>query len=259
MAKKPSWDNYLNSGYYNGSGVAALQGQLGSYTTDQAALRQQATAQYQGTYDAQTLALRQELESILGGYSNQLSGLDQAYEMQRRATNSQYDQSGSQAQVALTKRGLGRSSVVGTTAAAIEGARNQALNDLANKETDAISDIQNNIALAKKQSADSLNGLASGFASQVEARANELYNTNLAAQTNINVQIAALQQAGWNAYMSWYYSHGPGKKSSSSHRSSSHPGSANSSKAPTTNNMYNYANNTQGGTGANSWFATGAR
>lgn len=233
MAKnKPTWNGYQNSGFSTASGVAGLQNQMGNYSLDQAVLNQQAEAQYKPTYNANVLALNQELEKLLGGYNNQLSGLSLTYDQQRRATNSQYDQSGSAALSQLGKRGMGRSSIVGTTLGALEGARNQALGDIGAKEGDAYGDIYANMALAQNQNAASLRGLSDNYAGQVEARAKELYTTNAAAQAQLAYQIAQLQQAGYQYYVNQVNKKN-GSKSSGGHSSG---GGSGGNSSPTTSN-----------------------
>lgn len=235
MAKKPpSYNSWLGSGYGASSNIAALQQQMAGYATDYDTLSQQATAAYTPTYNANLLALQQQIETQLGAYNNQLSGLNLSYDKQRRNLNAQYDQSNSTAMNALTKRGVGRSSIVGTTTAAIEGARGQALADVEAAETDAYGDIYNNMSLAQNQYAASDRQLRNDYATQIESRINELRNTNQTAQTQLALQIAQLQQSSYQQYLNWYYNHGPGKKksksrSSSSSRSSGSSGSSSSS------------------------------
>lgn len=222
MAKKPpSYDSWLESGYGASANIAALQQQMAGYATDYDTLSKQATAAYTPTYNASLLALQQQLEAQLGGYNNQLSGLNLAYDKQRRNLNAQYDQSLSSALNNLTKRGIGRSSIVGTTSAAIEGARGQALDDVGAAETDAYEDIYNNIALAQNQYAASERQLRNDYAAQIESRINELRNANQTAQTQLQLQIAQLQQSGYQQYLNWYYKYGPGKPKKKASSSSS--------------------------------------
>jgi len=217
MAKKPTWARYQNSAYYQASNVAALQQAAAGYTTDPETLRTQAVTAYQPTYDATKQSLQQEKETALNSYNNQLSGLSQTYDQQERSANAQYDASRTSALNALTKRGLGRSSIVGVTSSAIENARNQALNDIQEKESDAYADIYNNITLTETQAAAKLQQLADSYNQQIEARMNELKTANQTAATNIQAQIAALQQSGYNAYVA---SVKKGSGGGSSHRSS---------------------------------------
>lgn len=234
--KPPSFSSWKSSGYGSAANIAALQEQMAGYATDYNTLSQQATAAYTPTYNANLLALQQQLETQLGGYSNQLSGLSLTYDKQRRNLNSQYDQSLNSAMNNLTKRGIGRSSIVGTTSAAIEGARGQALDDVGAAETDAYEDIYSNIALAQNQYAASDRQLRNDYAAQIESRINELRNTNQTAQTQLQLQIAQLQQSGYQQYLNWYYKYGPGKKKSSSRSSKKSSSSSAGSKTSTPSN-----------------------
>lgn len=227
--KPPSFSSWQSSGYGSAANIAALQEQMAGYATDYDTLSQQAAAAYNPTYNANLLALQQQLETQLGAYNNQLSGLGLSYDKQRRNLNSQYDQSLSSSMNNLTKRGIGRSSIVGTTSAAIEGARGQALADVEAAETDAYGDIYENMTLAQNQYAASDRQLRNDHAAQIEARINELRNTNQTAQTQLQLQIAQLQQSGYQQYLNWYYKYGPGKKKQSSKSSSKSSSSGSSS------------------------------
>jgi len=252
--KKPTYAGFQNSGYYNASNIAALQGLAGNYTTDRDALRAQAEAALRPTLDAQKLALNQQLENSLLSYNNQLSGSEQNFDIQRRGMNTQYNQSLSQGLNQLGKRGLQRSSAVGTTIGSIEGARNQALNDLGNKQTDFVNDLYNQIALARKQNGDSIAGLDSGYATQLDARVNELYNTNTAALTQLQLQLGQLQGSAYQQYVNQLNKQN--KSSGGGSRMSSSGGTV--PPPATTKPTYQY-NNTQGGSGASGWFASGVR
>lgn len=253
--KKPTWAGYQGSGFYNASGVAALQEQLGNYSTDRTALAAQADMYLQPQYNTQQLALQQEVERTMAGYNNQLSGMEQTIALQQRAMNSQYNKSGFDSMNQLGKRGLGRSSIVATTLNSIEGARNQALGDLSTKYADTRGDIERNIALAQQQGAASQRSLTDNYALQRTAKAEELYNANLAAQTNLQVQIAQLLQAGYNAYVNQFNKQNKGGGGSSHKRS----GSGGKKDTTSGSNNFNKYNNTQGGSGANGWFASGVR
>ena len=104
---------------------------------------------------------------------------------------------------ALTKRGLGRSSLVSTQGTYLENQRNQALGDIDRDETNAINAINEKIALLTDQAAQSEKTLSGNYARQIEARINELRTQNQTAATNLQLQIAALQMQGYQAYQEW--------------------------------------------------------
>jgi len=202
-AQPADMEQFRATPYYQGLGIEALQGQLAGYTTDDAALRQQAEAQYRPTYDAEVEALRQQLAQQVQGYGGQIEGIGASYDRQRRSTNEAYDQSAVQLDNALTKRGLGRSSLVASQGAYLEKQRNRALEEIDRDENQAISAINERIAQLTDQAAQSERTLAGNYARQLENRVNELKTQNRNASVSLQLQIAALQQQGYEAYQDW--------------------------------------------------------
>ncbi len=196
-------DAFKATPYYQGLGIEELRKQLEGYQTDDAALRTQAENQYKPTYDAEVEALRQQLAQQVQGYENQLSGLGTQYERQRRSTKQAYDESAVNLNNTLTSRGLGRSSLVSTQGAYLENQRNQALGDIDRTETDAINAINEQIALLTDQAAQSERTLSGNYARQLENRVSELKAQNQSASISLQLQIAALQQQGYEAYQKW--------------------------------------------------------
>ena len=199
--KTTDMDAYKQSGAYQSLGIDKLQEQLAGYQTDDASLRQQAEAQYKPTYDTQIEALRQQTAQQIQGYQGQLAGLGTAYDQQRRQANEGYDQSILSASNALTRRGLGRSSLVATQGAYLEKQRNQTLADINANQNAAVNAINEKIALLTEQAAQSEKTMAGSYAAQIEARMNELRQHNQSAATNLQLQITALQQQGYQAYL----------------------------------------------------------
>lgn len=191
---------YKQSAAYQSLGIDKLQEQLAGYQTDDAALRQQAEAEYKPTYDANLEALKQQTAQQIQGYQGQLAGLGTAYDKQREKTNESYNQSILSASNALTRRGLGRSSLVATQGAYLEKQRNEALADINADQTAAANAINEKIALLTDQAAQSEKTMAGSYASQIEARMNELKQKNQSAATSLQLQISALQQQGYQAY-----------------------------------------------------------
>ena len=149
---------YKQSSYYQNLGIDKLQEQLSGYQTDDATLRQQAEAQYKPTYDAELQALQHQTQQQIQGYNSQLAGLGSAYDQQRQQTNDSYNESILSASNALTRRGLGRSSLVATQGAYLENKRNQALSQINADQTAAVNAINEKIALLKKYIADRSGG-----------------------------------------------------------------------------------------------------
>lgn len=193
-------EDFLQSGYYQTLGIDDLQSRLSDYSVDDADLRSQAEALYNPSYQAELEALQQSADKQTLAYQNQIAGAGQVYDRQRRLLAQQYDQSASQMNNALTKRGLGRSSLVATQGAYLEGQRGQALSDVSLQEASAIDAINAQIAQLASQTASTEQRLSGNYAQQIEARISELKNTNQSAATNLALQIATLQQQGYQAY-----------------------------------------------------------
>ena len=196
-------EDYRNSAYYQSLGIEQLQQQLGGYQTDDGALREQAEAQYRPGYEAEIESIRQELEKQVQGYGSQLDALGSAYDRQRRQANRAYDESAVALNNALTKRGLGRSSLVSTQGVHLENRRNEALGDIDRDERSAIDAINEKIALLTDQAARREQTLAGNYARQLESRVGELREQNRSAAVSLQLQIAALQQKGYEAYQQW--------------------------------------------------------
>ena len=203
QAETAGMEEFKATPYYQGLGIEELQGQLAEYQADDSALRTQAEAQYRPTYESGLESIRQELEKQVQGYGSQLEGLSAGYDRQRRNTNAAYDESATDLENALTKRGLGRSSLVSTQGAYLEKQRNQALADIDQDENAAISAINEKIALLTDQAAQSERTLAGNYARQLESRIGELKEQNKSAAVSLQLQIAALQQQGYEAYQNW--------------------------------------------------------
>ena len=189
--------------YYQGLEIEALRQQLAEYQADDAALRQQAEAQYQPTYEAEREALRQQTERQIQGYDAQRAGVSDEYDRVRRQTQEAYDESAVNLGNALTRRGLGRSSLAASQGAFLERERNRALSDIDRDENQAISAINEKIALLTDQAAQSERTMAGSYARQLENRVNELKSQNQTAAISLQLQIAALQQQGYEAYQDW--------------------------------------------------------
>ena len=194
---------YKESAYYQSLGIEPLQEMLKQYTKDDAALRAQAEAQYRPTYESEMEAIRQQRDAQALGYKQQLDALAPAYDRQRRRANQAYDESVVSLNNALTKRGMGRSSLVSTQGAYLENQRNQALADIDREEMDDIQAINERIALLTSQAAESQKSLARNYAQQLESRISSLREQNQSAALSLQLQIAALQQKGYEAYQKW--------------------------------------------------------
>lgn len=202
-AEMADMEKFQASPYYQTLGIGGIQEQLKGYQADDAALRQQAEAQYNPTYQAELESLRQQLAQEQQGYSSQIASLNHSYDQQRRRTNQSYDESAVDLDNALTKRGLGRSSLVSTQGAYLENQRNQALSGIDASQRGALDTINEKIALLTSQAAQRERSMAGNYARQLENRVNELKAQNQSASISLQLQIAALQQQGYEAYQKW--------------------------------------------------------
>lgn len=196
-------EEFKQTPYYKGLGIEGLQEQLAGYQAGDEALKSQAEAQYRPAYESESEAVRQELEREIQGYGSQRAGVSAAYDRQRRSANQAYDESAVEMNNQLNKRGLGRSSLVSTQGAYLENKRNEALSDIDRAESDAIGAINERIALLTEQAAQKERTLAGNYARQLENRVNELKEQNRSASISLQLQIAALQQQGYEAYQDW--------------------------------------------------------
>jgi len=201
--KAASMEEFQKTPYYQGLGIEGLQSQMGAYETDDAALRKQAEAEYGPSYEQEAEAARQELEREIQGYGAQVSGMGAAYDRQRKNANQAYEESAVQMNNQLTKRGLGRSSLVSAQGAYLQNQRNQALAEIDRAQSDAIHAINERIALLTEQAAQSERTRAENYARRLESRVGEMKEKNREASISLQLQIAALQQQGYEAYQDW--------------------------------------------------------
>ena len=197
------YDDYKASDWYNADAMNALNRRLEGYSTDYATLKKQAEAEYAPTHRAELDALDARLASQTMAAQNQRQALGQTYERQRRRVDASYDRSAAALNNALNARGLGRSSLTATQGAYLEGQRNQALGDIDRAETDEIAAINSRIAQLADETARSRQTLAASYAQQLDNRINQLRSSNQTAAVSLQLQIAALQQQGYEAYQNW--------------------------------------------------------
>ena len=179
--KATSFDKYKNSGFYQSTGIPALQEQLARYNVTQEQARQQAQAQLAPTYNMQKTQ-----------FQNQMAQLGAARDRDVQKINSQYDKSLNSVMAGLNKRNMGRSSLVSTKGVENENARNSAISETSFGYLQQENEINANMQQAEAQYAQSL-----------ENRAVEIANQNQAQYIELLAQIAQLQQGGYSAYMNY--------------------------------------------------------
>lgn len=201
--KAATMEEFRQTPYYQGLGIEALEKELAGYNQTDEALKAQAEAQYRPAYESEREAAQQALEKEVAGYRAQLSGTGAAYDRQRRNANQAYEESAAELNNQLTKRGLGRSSLVSAQGAYLQNQRNQALAEIDRAEGDAINTINERIALLTEQAARSERTMAGSYAQKLQSRVDELKEKNRSASISLQLQIAALQQQGYEAYQDW--------------------------------------------------------
>ena len=198
-----SMTEYKSSSWYDADAIDALKRRLDAYSTDYDTLKRQAEADYAPVYRSELAALQNQLASDREAAENERDALGKTYDRQRRLTNDAYDESAVRLSNALNARGLGRSSLTATQGAQLEARRNQALSDINASEADAADAINSRIAQLTQAAARSEQTLSSNYANQLESRINALKNSNQSAAVSLQLQIAALQQEGYEAYQNW--------------------------------------------------------
>lgn len=201
--KAATMEEFRQTPYYQGLGIESLEKELEGYRQDDSQLMDQAEAEYRPAYESEVEAAQQQLQKELQGYKTQLAGTGAEYDRQRSRTDRAYQESAVDLNNALTKRGLGRSSLVSTQGAYLQNQRNQALAEIDRAEGDAINAINERIALLTEQAAQNERTMAGNYARQLQNRVNELRDANKSASISLQLQIAALQQQGYEAYQDW--------------------------------------------------------
>ncbi len=201
--KAATMEEFKQTPYYQGLGIEALEDRLAGLGQDEGQLKSQAEAQYRPVYEQERENAQQAFEKELAGYRAQLAGAGADYDRQRRKTDQAYEESAAELNNQLTKRGLGRSSLVSAQGAYLQNQRNQALAEIDRAEGDAIQAINEKIALLTDQAAQRERTMADNYARQLDARVNEMKEKNQNASISLQLQIAALQQQGYEAYQEW--------------------------------------------------------
>lgn len=201
--KTATMEEFMQTPYYQGLGIEGLEKELQSYQQDDGQLKSQAEAQYRPAYESEMEAAKQAFQKEMQGYNEQLADTGAVYDRQRRNANRAYEESAVDLNNALTKRGLGRSSLVSTQGAYLQNQLGLALSEIDRAEGDAINAINEKIALLTEQAAQSERTMAGNYARQLESRVNELREQNRSASISLQLQIAALQQQGYEAYQDW--------------------------------------------------------
>lgn len=181
MADKTSISSYNSSGFGQSSGVSDVKGQLGNYSTDDAALRTQAESQYAETYASQQQS-----------YRDQIAGLIKAQTDDSELLNKQYEQSMSSMMAQLQKRGLAVGGLPSAQNAALDKFRNEVMTQRQN----VYGVQQNAVKASQKAHADS-------YDANVRQRIYDLKNYNLEMTNQILTTIAELQNNSYQAYIDY--------------------------------------------------------
>ncbi len=191
---------YRQSDWYDAESVDGLRRRLDALSAGDEALRAQAEAEQRPAYETQKNALRDALERETASAQTERDALASTYDRRRRLANESYDRSAAALNNALNARGLGRSSLTGTQNAYIERERSRALDDIGAEEAASVNAINRRIAQLTESAARDERTLDGNYASQLNSRVNALKSANQTAAISLQLQIAALQQQGYEAY-----------------------------------------------------------
>lgn len=191
---------YRQSDWYDAESVDGLRRRLDTLSAGDEALRAQAEAEQRPAYETQKNALRDALERETASAQTERDALASTYDRRRRLANESYDRSAAALNNALNARGLGRSSLTGTQNAYIERERNRALDDIGAEEAASVNAINRRIAQLTESAARDERTLDGNYASQLNSRVSALKSANQTAAISLQLQIAALQQQGYEAY-----------------------------------------------------------
>ena len=191
---------YRQSDWYDAESVDGLRRRLDALSAGDEALCAQAEAEQRPAYETQKNALRDALERETASAQTERDALASTYDRRRRLANESYDRSAAALNNALNARGLGRSSLTGTQNAYIERERNRALDDIGAEEAASVNAINRRIMQLTESAARDERTLDGNYASQLNSRVNALKSANQTAAISLQLQIAALQQQGYEAY-----------------------------------------------------------
>lgn len=191
---------YKQSDWYDAESIDGLRRQLDTLSRSDDALRSQAEAEYRPDYEAQKNALRDTIERETASAQAERDALASTYDRRRRLANESYDRSAAALNNTLNARGLGRSSLTGTQNAYLERERGRTLDDIGAEETENVNAINRRIAQLAENAARDERTLDGSYADKLASRVSALKSANQTAAISLQLQIAALQQQGYEAY-----------------------------------------------------------
>ena len=191
---------YKQSDWYDAESIDGLRRQLDALSRSDDALRSQAEAEYRPDYETQKNALRDTLERETASAQAERDALASTYDRRRRLANESYDRSAAALNNTLNARGLGRSSLTGTQNAYLERERGRTLDDIGAEETENVNAINRRIAQLAENAARDERTLDGSYADKLASRVSALKSANQTAAISLQLQIAALQQQGYEAY-----------------------------------------------------------
>lgn len=191
---------YKQSDWYDAESIDGLRRRLDTLSQSDDALRSQAEAEYRPDYETQKNALRDTLERETASAQAERDALASAYDRRRRLANESYDRSAAALNNTLNARGLGRSSLTGTQNAYLERERGRTLDDIGAEESENVNAINRRIAQLAENAARDERTLDGSYADKLASRVSALKSANQTAAISLQLQIAALQQQGYEAY-----------------------------------------------------------
>lgn len=190
---------------YEKSGFAAsgerLKKLLESMVESDETIKQRAEAELKPDYESARKELLDSLKKESAQAAQKEKALASDYEERRQQVNDTYDKSHKRLENELNARGLGRSSLVATEGTALENERNRELSKLSENEDAQKKELQAALTEKEAEVDDDLQALSGSYAAQLEKRIASLKDSSRTAQVSVELQLAALQQQGYEAYM----------------------------------------------------------
>ncbi len=190
---------------YEKSGFAApgerLKKLLESMTESDETLRRKAENELKPDYESARRELLNNLKKENEQDVQKGKAISDSYAERRQQVNEAYDRSHKRLENELNMRGMGRSSLVATEGTALENERNRELNRLNTEENTQKQELKNAASGRQEQAEDELKALSGSYAEKLEKRIASLKDSSRTAQVSLELQLAALQQQGYEAYM----------------------------------------------------------
>lgn len=193
------------TGEYEKSGFAAsgerLKKLLESMQESDETIRRKAENELKPDYESARWELLNNLKKENEQDVQKEKAISDSYAERRQQVNELYDKSHKRLENELNLRGMGRSSLVATEGTALEKERDRELEKLNTEESSQQQELKEAASGRQEQTEDELKALSGSYAEKLEKRIASLKDSSRTAQVSLELQLAALQQQGYEAYM----------------------------------------------------------